>query len=241
MKKVLLAVFCLVLCITTRSYAQGKSPYSEVKGKTVISEFHTLNKPSTTEGIFVNALLWMIEHKDKSLEDTHTKNENKKLFEVDYDKKQLLAEVTLTNPKTDSFYRYLYSAKITDNIITILASDISFEAQSNVIKFVKRLTFEKLQPEKKPKHKEYLDEFAKLHRIKVDEMLEAITQNPAPPITHWDKIKENDVVKGMNKAECLMSFGKPASIQKQGNKEEWMYDSYTYLFFENGIVQSLIK
>jgi len=53
--------------------------------------------------------------------------------------------------------------------------------------------------------------------------------------------KNKEVVKGMSKQECLLAFGKPASVQKQGNKEEWMYDSYTYVFFENEIVTSLIK
>ena len=55
------------------------------------------------------------------------------------------------------------------------------------------------------------------------------------------EIKNREVVKGMNKQECLLAFGKPASVQKQGNKEEWMYDSYTYVFFENETVASLIK
>ena len=72
-------------------------------------------------------------------------------------------------------------------------------------------------------------------------MLEAINTNSAPTITHWTEIKNKEVVKGMSKQECLLAFGKPVSVQKQGNKEEWMYDSYTYVFFENDIVTSLIK
>lgn len=221
-------------------HAQGNisSPYSEVKGNIVISEFHTLDKPASTEGIFLNALLWMIENREPENSEAE---ENKSSFEVDYDKKQYLLELMQTHPKSASRYRCRFSVKVTDNIITVLASNITYEAETGVIKLVKRLAFEKLQPEKKPKHKEYLDEFAALHKETVKRMLEAIVTHPAPAITHWTEIKNKEVVKGMNKQECLLTFGKPASVQKQGNKEEWMYDSYTYVFFENETVASLIK
>lgn len=239
MIKAVIFVSCLfALCM--QSYAQSNipSPYSEVKGNIVISEFHTLDKPDSAEGIFLNALLWMIENRE--LESTEVE-ENKSTFEIDYDKKQYLLRFTQTNSQSASRYRCLFSVKVTDNIITILASNITYEAETNVIKLVRRLAFEKLQPEKKPKHKEYLNEFARLHTETVKRMLEAITANPAPAVTHWTEIKNKEVVKGMNKQECLLAFGKPASVQKQGSKEEWMYDSYTYVFFENGIVASLIK
>ena len=238
MIKAVIFVSCLfALCM--QSYAQSNipSPYSEVKENIVISEFHTLDKPDSAEGIFLNALLWMIENRELE----NTEEEDKSTFEIDYDKKQYLLEFTQTNFQSASRYRCLFSVKATDNIITILASNITYEAETNVIKLMKRLAFEKLQPEKKPKHKKYLNEFAKLHKETVKQMLEAITTNPAPTITHWTEIKNKEVVKGMSKQECLLAFGKPASVQKQGNKEEWMYDSYTYVFFENEIVTSLIK
>ena len=203
--------YCLVLLCTVcmQLHAQGSisSPYSEVKGNVVISEFHTLDKPTSAEGIFLNALLWMIENRELE----NTEEEDKSTFEIDYDKKQYLLEFTQTNFQSASRYRCLFSVKVTDNIITILASNITYEAETNVIKLIKRLAFEKLQPEKKPKHKEYLNEFAKLHKETVKRMLEAITTNPAPTITHWTEIKDKEVVKGMSKQECLLAFGKPAS------------------------------
>lgn len=233
-------VCCLFTLCMQQLHAQGNisSPYSEVKGNIVISEFHTLDKPASAEGIFLNALLWMIENREPENSEAE---EDKSSFEIDYDKKQYLLELMQTHPKSASRYRCRFSVKVTDNIITVLASNITYEAETGVIKLVKRLAFEKLQPEKKPKHKEYLDEFAVLHKETVKRMLEAIATHPAPAITHWAEIKNKEVVKGMNKQECLLAFGKPASVQKQGNKEEWMYDSYTYVFFENETVASLIK
>ncbi|MDR0988233.1 MAG: hypothetical protein LBM06_02055 [Prevotellaceae bacterium] len=233
--------YCLVLAaICTPLHAQEtiSSPYAEVKGSIVISEFHTLDKPSSAEAIFINALLWSIENREP---ENRESQEEKSTIDIDYDKKQYLLESVLTNPRSASRYRYLLLVKVVDNIITILASDITYEAETSVIKLVKRLVFEKLQPEKKPKHKEHLNEFATLYKERIKQLLEAITTNSVPTITHWAEIKSKDVVKGMNKSECLLAFGKPASVQKQGIKEEWMYDSYTYLFFENEIVVSLIK
>lgn len=240
MRTILILIICLALsatCTTLSAQEKLPAPYSEVKGKIIISEFHSIDQTISSEGIFINALLWMIE----AQEPENDEDDESAAIEVDYDKKQFMLELVQTPRNGESRYRYVFSAKVADNIITFLASNITCEAETSVIKIVKRQAFEKLQPEKKPKHKEHLTEFANLHDALIDKVLEAITANPAPTITHWAEIKAKDVVKGMSKPECLLAFGKPASVQKQGNKEEWMYDSYTYVFFEDGIVTSLIK
>lgn len=206
-------------------------PYSEVKGKVVVSNFYTIDKLSGDD-IFLKALLWTIKNGQK-LEGQE--------IEVDYDKKQFALELYLTNQQTGTRYRYLFSAKVTDNIITCLASNIVYEAEAAVIKLVKKLPFERLQPEKKPKHKEYLDDFANLNKKWMQQVIDFVNNNQPVVVTHWSEIKNKEVVKGMNEAECFLSLGKPASIQKTDNKVEWMYDSYTYLFFENGVLVSIIR
>ena len=238
MKELLLSILGVLACVGVIR-AQEPSPYSELKGKMILSQFHTLEKPATAEGIFLNALLWNIDN--RQLPDNEKEETNDPGIETDYDKLQFSFSLSWINPKTASRYRCLLSVKVSENIITMLTSDITYEAETAVIKLVKRLPFEKLQPDKKPKHKEYMDEFAALHRRYVEEMLTAIAANQPPVISHWTEIREKNVAKGMTEAECLLAIGKPASIQKQGTKTEWMYDSYTYLFFENGVVSSFIK
>lgn len=233
LKKIKPAVYFIACLFSISMQAQSvSSPYSEVNGKIVISQFQSLDGNCTENEIFLNALLWVIQNIPQTKE---------KVLQADYDKKQFIITLMSGNPKTASHYRYSLSVKVSGNIITMLASDITYEAEAAVVKFVKRLSFEKLQPDKKPKHKEYLDEFAKIYKDCVTRILKFASTNSLPTITHWDEIKCKEVVKGMNQAECLLSFGKPASIQKQDNKEEWMYDTYTYLFFENGTVTSIIK
>ncbi len=237
MNKVISLCIGLLGVLVNSLQAQNLSaPYSEVKGKVVISQFQSLDKPTTEEGIFLNALLWTIENRVVREEDDEVP-----MIEVDYDKRQFALGTLQVNPKTGSLYRYLFSVKVSDNIITMLASDITYEAETAVIKLVKRLPFEKLQPEKKPKHKIYLDEFAILRQSACQRMLEAVSANEPPVITHWREIKEKNIVKGMTEAECILSLGKPASVQKKDGKAEWMYDSYTYLFFENGVLSSFIR
>lgn len=235
----LLLVFLLFLLVTGLRAQTSGSPYSDVKGKRVISRFRSLDKPATgAEGIFLNALLWVIENREAAREEEESGTGRP---EADYDKMQFSVPMVEHDARSNSCYRYLLSVRVSDNIVTLLASDITYEAETAVIKLVKRFPFEKLQPEKKPKHREYLDGFASLCEERFRLLLKAVEENTPPVIRHWTEIKENRVEKGMTEAECLLSMGKPASVQKQGDKTEWMYDSYTYLFFENGRLSSFIK
>lgn len=229
--KMLISFLSIITFTYLQTKAQIQAPYSIVDNKVVISQFQSIEE-TTSENLFLNALLWTIQNAPQPEE---------KIMEVDYDKKQFGVAWMIDNPKTACRYRCVVSVKVTDNIITMLASDINQEAETSVIKLVKRLPFEKLNPDKKPKHKDYLTDFANLHEGYIAQLLEFVSNNQLPPITHWREIEEKNVIKGMNPTECILSLGKPASIQKQGNKEEWMYDAYTYVFFENGIVSSVIK
>lgn len=224
--------FLLVVCFgCLQVNAQVQAPYSIVDDKVVISQFQSV-EGFTAENLFLNALLWTIQSASQP---------EGKILEVDYDKKQFGVAWMLDNPKTACRYRCVVSVKVADNIITMLASGISQEAETAVVKLVKRLPFEKLNPEKKPKHKDYLTDFSNLYEKQVSQLMEFVTTNQLPSITHWREIKENNVVKGMNPTECILSLGKPASVQKQESKEEWMYDAYTYVFFDDGVVSSVIK
>lgn len=233
MKKIVTLALGMLMCVLVlQAQDSPYPPYSEMKGKVVISNFYSLDGVSE-DNIFVNSLLWMIKNGNVSKE---------KSIGVDYDKKQIQVRLFLSGKDdTGIRYQYMFSASVKDNIITCLTSDIVYEADAAVIKFVKKLSFDKLQPEKKPKHKEYLDEFASLHKKWMQQLLDFIKTNQSPAITHWNEIKDKEVVKGMTETECLLSLGKPMSIQQNEGKTEWMYDAYTYLFFENGVLVSIIK
>ena len=56
----------------------------------------------------------------------------------------------------------------------------------------------------------------------------------------WDSITREKVRTGMTKDECTLSLGLPAEVRKiptySGLKEQWYYNSGTYLFFADGLL-----
>lgn len=59
----------------------------------------------------------------------------------------------------------------------------------------------------------------------------------------WSLIKKGKVIIGMTKKECEMSWGKPDDINKSsgvwGSDEQWVYGNSSYLYFRNGILNSI--
>ena len=233
-----LVLVCSAFCAVSLSgQAQSNlpTPYSSVDGGVVVSNFFTMDAPDTTEDIYVNALLWATNNVIAA-EDVAPGP-----VESDTDAQQLSIDCALTSKKLDGIYFFKLSVRVADNILTTLASDINYQSEVAVVKFTKRTSFDKLQPDKKSKHKEYMDDFASLYPKLLSSLTEYISSHEPPTITHWSQISQNDVVKGMTEDECLLSLGRPVRKQEQGSKVQWIYDSYTYLFFEDGKLVSLIR
>lgn len=229
---------CLVFCtVSATMLAQGNlsAPYSVVDGKVALSYFQSLDNPKTAEGIFLNALYYI---KDGQKRDEEG---NLPATSVDYDTYQFTTELAINSSQTNSVYRYVLSVKVAENIITLLLTDITCESEVAVVKLTKRLAFEKLQPEKKSKHKEYSEDFAKLAQQSVDKLLEFVSEQTPPTVTHYKEIKSGQVAKGMTEAECLFAMGKPVSVNTNGSKTQWIYGAFTHVFFEEGVVATFIR
>lgn len=222
-------------CGMAQAQSSLPEPYRSIDGETAISQFNALDYPTAPDDIFLNAMLWAINNTDKS------EGSSEGFADIDYDKRQFEFTTSLESKKLGVRYAYTLGVRVTDNIITLLAREIGVESEVAVVKLTKKLSFDKLQPEKKPKHKDYLDDFAKLFLARVTEIESYVSTHTPPVVEHWVQIKTNQVVKGMTEDECLLSLGKPATMSTQGNQTEWMYDAYTYLFFENGVLKSFIK
>lgn len=58
--------------------------------------------------------------------------------------------------------------------------------------------------------------------------------------TNWDLITRAKVAKGMTKEECRLSLGRPNDVKRVptygGLKEQWFYNTGSYLFFEDGLL-----
>ena len=100
---------------------------------------------------------------------------------------------------------------------------------------------ENLKPEKKEAHKEIMNDFVKSESQALNKLFYFIITNKVSTITHWSDIAISRPVKGMTEDECLMAFGKPRSIQENNGEVQWMYSGSFYLFFRNGVVETILR
>lgn len=202
---------------------------SVIDNKIVVNGFESFEALSD-ETVFVNALLWAINQNTKLKED---------LPQIDYAGMRFVLKRAVSSSEPTTAYPCLLTVQIFGNRLSFLVSDIVCE--SNGMLGTKNIPFEKLSPEKKPKHDEYFKEFIKHNSMRLNDLFHFIRTNQLPAISHWNEITEGKVTKGMNKPECLLAYGKPLDIKVTGNKEQWMYSSFCYLFFENGVLDACVK
>lgn len=182
------------------------------------------------KSIFVNALLWAIDRGPKLKENiTQCDMENLKFVTA-------LEVNSQKNPKQS--YKCDLTIQINSGSILFLTDKI-FSVTSGIMGATS--PFEKLNPTKKIKHKELMDEFTQLNSLLLTNLFQFIKTNKLQPINHWDKISQGEVEKGMNETECKLALGKPADIRLNSQRTQWMYDSSTYLFFEEGTLTAIIK
>jgi hypothetical protein len=59
----------------------------------------------------------------------------------------------------------------------------------------------------------------------------------------WDAIQHGRVYAGMSEDMATMSWGKPSTINRTivagRTREQWVYDSNSYLYFDDGILSAI--
>lgn len=226
-----------LLCVLFLSLmAKGQSKYGlkDIDGKLICTGFEAIENLSE-ESIFVNTLLWAIEQCPKFKEG---------ITELNYEKKNFTLKAQLSSPKRSdnpAVYHFLADFAISADKLSFAFSKIECE-YPGMLKMTTVTAFEQLKPDKKPKHKAYIDEYTKQATEYIEQILERVKTAESQPVTHWAEIKKGKVAKGMNETECLLAYGKPLDITKSDNDEvRWRYDSYTYLFFKNGVLTSVLE
>lgn len=213
---------------------QGKTyPLSADGNKYVVSGFIPFSQLND-ESIYANALLWVIENVCPKLREG--------ISEVNVNAKNFSCELTFAS-QADSKQSNTYYCKaifrVADGKLIYYLSDVLIESAVLVMKKVTAM--EKLSPEKKPSHKEIMDDFVQVESKILNKMFDFIATNQLQPITHWKEISISKPVEGMTEDECRLAFGKPQTILETNGEIQWMYSSSFYLFFKNGRVQTIIK
>ena len=200
----------------------------------IISGCYDLQGKSSEE-LFVNSLLYAIEQAEAGKEHVLILDVSQKSFSL------LMQLPSNFYPENKTYYKYANTISIENGRITFRATEMHV-CSNNLFGDLKETLFESLQPEKKAKHRNFINELAAQNSIYLHKLFEYVKTNKPQAVTHWEEISNGDIIKGMNTTECLLSVGKPLHIRKNGgNQIKWMVNNDFVVLFENGIVVRVIK
>lgn len=208
-------------------------PCNKVDGKFTVQDFMDFSKCSE-ERIFINAMLYSVNQAERGREHITQVDATKKQFSVTCQKESAFY------PENSTYYKYTETFRAMDNNFSFCAMEASV-GYTHILGEVKETAFEKLDGERKAKHKNYINEMAALNSVFLNEMFKYIESNTPKKVTHWDEIEKGIVVKGMNETECLLAIGKPMHNRNNGKQTKWMVNNDFVIIFENGIVTRVIN
>ena len=221
-RRMLFTALLAVLAITTN--AQVSFDVETVDKKRVVRGTESFQK--TDNEIFANVVLWAI-NQGPSLKE--------EIVDCDFVKRELNMNYNLK--KEDAIaYACRLKIKVAQGKLVFLVSDVKM--QGGLLGAF--LNFDKLNPEKKTKHQDIINEFRSLNNQKIQEMFSYISEHN-PVITNWNNVCVNKIDKGMSCDEAMLVYGKPLSIQSDGTKEQYMFSSFVYVYIENGLVISFVN
>ena len=221
--------------LIAQTFTEQKNTYplSADGSKYVVNGFIPFSSMND-ESIYANTLLWTIKNVCPAQRDGIT--------EVSVPAKSFSCNLVLTSQadaKQKNTYYCTAQFQVKDGKLVYYLSNIQIE--SSVVIMKKVTPMEKLQPEKKPSHKETMDDFVQIESQMLNKLFDFVSTKQLSPITHWNEINIGKPVKGMTEDECLLAFGKPQTISESNGEVQWMYSSSFYLFFKNGCVETIIK
>ena len=191
--------------------------------KRIVSSSASFQK--NEDEIFANALLWAVNEGPGRKEE---------ILDCDFVKRQLTMVYNLK--KEDKIaYTCRMTLSVAHGELMFLINDIKIQGGLNVF-----LSFDKLKPEKKVKHQDIINEFKSLNNQKLQELFSYISDH-SPKITNWKNVCLGKIDRGMSSDEVLLVYGKPVSIQSNGDNEQYMFSTFVYVFLENGIVKSFVN
>lgn len=222
MKKILLSL--LLLSLLTPVMAQVSYDFTIVDKKREVRGAQSFSKGDNE--IFADAFLWAVEQ-----------GPSQKLEIIDYDftKRQL---AMVYNLKQDDKILYVcrLELKVAQGQLVFAISDIKI-----VGGLLGAFTnFNKLDPEKKPKHKDILNEFQRLNNQKLQDLFTYI-EDYQPKITNWKNVCTGRIDRGMSVDEAKLIYGKPENEQNDGTKTQYRFSTFVYVFVENDVITSYVN
>ena len=239
MKKTSILLLCMLMycmSVTSQTFVEMRKiyPVSVNDGQRVITGFQTFS--NSDDQIFANAMKWSIE--------TFCTEKRNNLFDIEVNKKNISFEMPLELIERGKVkYQFLCKTNIRVSEGKLVYTIYDIRYRTNAIVSLSYTNYlDKLNPEKKTKHKEIINIFEELASKRINQMFDAITENKCAKITHWNDIHIQRAVKGMNEDECYLAFGKPANNYEDNyNRVQWSYGLNFVLIFKEGILETIIR
>lgn len=226
MKRILFSLCFVFACITLANAQSYK--VEKVDGKCVLPGF--VSVVGDDDEIFANIVLWALNSTDTP---------GMEAFSAINYKTHHLELKTVQKLNNNSSYLALLKIDVVGGRIMFRAENIVW--QTTIIMSPKQTPFEKLQPDKKPAHQTTIVEFEKLESELLDGMIAFVKTNKLPRISHWQEIEKGTVVMGMTETECRLAVGNPRLKLEGETETQWQISSSMYIFFQKGVVSSVVK
>lgn len=223
-KKTLFLIFS-ILAYGNTLMAQVSFDVTVAEKKRIVSGAVSYEK--SDDEAFANVCLWAFNEGPGRKEE---------ILECDFVKRQLTMVYNLKRDNDDIAYACRLSLKVLDGSMMFLVNDIKI--QGGIMGIFQN--FDKLNPDKKPKHQDIINDFQSLNNKKLQELINFISDNK-PVITNWKKICTGQLERGMSSDEVKLIYGKPVNIQESGKDTQFLFSTFVYVFLENGIVKSFVN
>ena len=205
--------------------AQVSFDVTVAENKRIVSGAMSYEK--SDDEAFANACLWAFNEGPMRKEE---------ILECDYVKRQLTMVYNLKRDNDDIAYACRLSLKVLDGSMMFLVNNIKI--QGGIMGIFQ--SFDKLNPSKKSKHQDIINDFQSLNNKKLQQLINFISENK-PVITNWKKVCTGQLERGMSSDEVKLIYGKPVSIQESGKDTQYIFSTFVYVFLENGIVKSFVN
>lgn len=222
-KKILLLGIFLFAC-DSLLIAQVSFDVTMAEKKRIVSG--SIGYRSSDDEAFANALLWAVNEGPGRKEE---------ILDCDFLKRQLTM-VYILKRNEEPAYTCRLTLKLADGQMMFLINDIKI--QGGLLSSFQN--FDKLNPEKKPKHQDIINEFQSLNNQKLQKLISFISENK-PEISNWKEVCLGQLKNGMSIDEVKLIYGKPISIQESGTDAQYVFSTFVYVFLENGKVKSFVN
>lgn len=227
--KTKILTFAILTTLVISSRAQENYNVIVSGKQRIVTGSVEFNKGDRT--IFANALMWAIEQG----------NELKELVtDCDFEKMRFEMTNNMAEEGQTTFSSIL-TVQVNQGRLIYLVSDI--KGQGGGLSSVLGgglISFDRMNPEKKPKQQAMIDDFEKVNTKTLKQLISFVREHDVD-VSYWNCFLENKIENNMSVEDVKIVLGKPLNILKDGNTTQYMYNPFTYVFFENNKVKSFIK